>query len=43
MAELWAEKIIEGKKTYAGIPPKLKEAVTEILRARGREDLIVEG
>ncbi len=42
MAVLWTNKIIEGEKTYAQVPAKLKDAVADILRERGREDLIHE-
>lgn len=42
IAELWAERIIAGDKTYAEVPAKLKDQVAEALTQAGREDLIVE-
>lgn len=42
IANLWADQIIAGNKTYAQVPPKLKNAVAEKLREKGREDLIIE-
>ena len=42
MAQLWANNILVGRKTYSQVPRLLKESVAEILIAEGREDLIVE-
>ncbi len=42
VAKLWADKIIAGEKTYKQVPAKLKSPVADELRARGREDLIIE-
>ena len=42
IAKLWADRIIAGDKTYRQVPAKLKAAVADELRARGREDLIIE-
>lgn len=42
IAKLWANQILNGKKTYAQVPAKLKEAVAAILTEAGREDLIAE-
>ena len=42
VAKLWADAIVAGTKTYKQVPAKLKAAVAEELRARGREDLIIE-
>ena len=40
IAKLWAEQIINGKKTFEQVPAKLKEQVKEVLIERGREDLV---
>lgn len=40
IAKLWAEQIMNGKKTFKQIPAKLKELVKEVLIERGREDLV---
>lgn len=42
MAMLYAQQIMLGKKTFAQVPTKLKEAVREILIDSGCEDLITE-
>ena len=42
LAMLWATKIINGKKTYADVPIKLKEQVAEILIENDLEELITE-
>lgn len=42
LAMLWAIQIINGKKTFAQVPAKLKDAVREILIDAGCEDLIEE-
>lgn len=42
MAMLWAQKIIEGKKTFDQVPRKLKDQVREILTEQGLDDLAVE-
>ena len=42
LAMLWAIQIINGKKTFAQVPAKLKEQVREILIDAGCEDLIIE-
>lgn len=39
---LWATKIVEGSRTYAEVPSKLKAEVAQILTEQGHEDLIVE-
>ena len=41
IAKLWAEQIINGKKTFEQVPAKLKEQVKEILIARGMGNLAV--
>lgn len=43
LAMLWAIQIINGKKTFAQVPVKLKEQVREILIDSGCEELIIEG
>lgn len=43
LAMLWAIQIINGKKTFAQVPAKLKEQVREILIDSGCEELIIEG
>lgn len=35
-------RIIKGQTTFAKVPQSLKEAVAEVLRQKGREDLIKE-
>ena len=40
MAMLWANQIIQGKKTYNQVPRLLKEKVKEVLVASGHEDLV---
>lgn len=40
MAAVYATLIIKGMKTYTQVPERLREQVREILRERGREDLI---
>ncbi len=42
MAMLYATRIISGKMTYDKVPRLLKEAVAEILRDAGLEELITE-
>ena len=42
LAMLWAIQIINGKKTFAQVPAKLKDQVREILIDAGCEDLIIE-
>lgn len=42
LAMLWAIQIINGKKTFAQVPVKLKDAVREILVDSGCEYLIDE-
>lgn len=41
IAKLWAEQIINGKKTFEQVPTKLKEQVKEILIARGMGNLAI--
>ena len=41
IAKLWAEQIINGKKTFELVPAKLKEQVKEILIARGMGNLAI--
>lgn len=40
MAMLWANQIIQGKKTYNQVPRLLKEKVKEALIDSGHEDLV---
>lgn len=42
IAQLWADKIIAGEKTFRQVPAKLKDAVRQILIDTGHEDLIIE-
>ena len=42
MAKLWADQIIDGKRSFAKVPRLLKEAVKLILLEKDRGDLIVE-
>ena len=42
IAKLWAEQIINGKKTFEQVPSKLKELVKAILIENNRDDLVVE-
>ena len=42
LAMLWAIQIINGKKSFAQVPAKLKDQVREILIDAGCEDLIDE-
>lgn len=42
IAMLWAQRIMNGKKTYAQVPRLLKEQVKEILIECGVEELIME-
>lgn len=42
IAQLWANKIIAGEKTFRQAPAKLKDAVRQILIDTGHEDLIIE-
>lgn len=42
MALLYAQQIMLGKKTYSQVPRLLKDAVAEILRDSGCEELITE-
>lgn len=42
LAMLWAIQIINGKKSFAQVPAKLKDQVREILIDAGCEDLIIE-
>ncbi len=42
IAELYAEKIIEGKKTFDDVPRLLKDKVREILIESGYEELVTE-
>lgn len=37
IAELWAERIIAGDKTYAEVPAKLKDQVAEALKEAGQK------
>lgn len=39
---IWVTSVIEGRRDFTRVPPQLKEAVAEELRARGRDDLIIE-
>lgn len=40
ISQLWANKIIAGDKTYAGVPAQLKEEVKENLTNKGHADLV---
>ena len=40
IAKIWAKNIVEGNKTFAGVPAKLKEYVKEWLVEWGKEELI---
>lgn len=42
MAKLWADQIVDGKRTYSKVPRLLKEDVKEILIKAGLESLIIE-
>lgn len=42
MAMLWAQQIMLGKKTFAQVPPKLRDQVAELLIDSGCENLIEE-
>ena len=42
LAMLWTIQIINGKKTFAKVPAKLKEQVRQLLIDAGCEDLIIE-
>lgn len=42
MAMLYAQAIMQGKKTFADVPRLLKEKVREVLIDSGCEDLIIE-
>lgn len=42
LAMLWAQRIINEKKTYADVPRLLKEQVKEILVESGMEHLVTE-
>lgn len=42
MAMLYVQQIMLGKKTYSQVPRLLKEAVADILRDSGCEELITE-
>ena len=42
LAMLWAIQIINGKKTFAQVPAKLRDQVREILIDAGCEDMIIE-
>lgn len=42
MAMLYAQQIMLGKRTFADVPKKLKDAVREILIDSGCEDLVTE-
>ena len=42
IANLWAQRIIDGNKIYDDVPAKLKEEVAQILEDSGHADLITE-
>lgn len=42
MAMLYAQAIMQGKKTFADVPRLLKDKVREVLIDSGCDDLIVE-
>lgn len=39
LVKLWAKTIIEGKRTFAQVPAKLKDGVKAALEAAGYGDL----
>lgn len=41
IAKLWAEQVMNGKKTFEQVPAKLKEHVKAILIECGKGDLAV--
>lgn len=40
IAKIWAKNIVEGNKTFAEVPAKLKEYVKEWLVEWGKEEFI---
>lgn len=42
LARLYAEAIIDGDRTYASVPPKLKTKVAKALEEMGHAELITE-
>lgn len=40
IAELWSNRVIEGKRTYEEVPAKLKDEVAKILTEQGYSHLI---
>jgi hypothetical protein len=42
MAMLWAQQIMNGKRTYKEVPRMLKEKVKEILKDSGMGELVTE-
>lgn len=42
IAQLWANQIILGKRSFAQVPAKLKDAVRELLEDAGVGELAVE-
>lgn len=42
IANLWAQRIMSGDKSYDEVPAKLKDDVAQILKDSGHEDLITE-
>ena len=42
LAQLWAQQILLGKKTFSQVPRLLKDDVKEILIDSGKEELVVE-
>lgn len=41
IADMWADRIISGDKTYKDVPPKLKDAVAESLKNKGKPEFII--
>ena len=42
IAKLWAESILEGKKTFGRVPVRLKDSVRMELERAGKSELAVE-
>lgn len=42
IAKLWADSIINNKKTFSQVPSKLRDKVKALLVEAGREDLVTE-
>ena len=42
LARLYAEAIIDGDRTYSGVPRKLKTKVAQVLEEKGYSELVTE-